>query len=81
MLFLDNAAPDSCCAKRQLHIPTYPRLASTAATVREKTCGETHKPNDPIDPIRETDRLDYYVRTCTYDSPAPIKYIGIYVNM
>ena len=41
MLFLDNAAPDSCCAERPLHIPTYPRLASTAATVREKTCGET----------------------------------------
>ena len=43
MLFLDNAALDSCCAERPLHIPTYPRLVSTAATVREKTCGETEK--------------------------------------
>ena len=46
MLFLDNATLYSCCAKRPLHIPTYPHLVSTAATVREKTCGETHKPND-----------------------------------
>ena len=41
VLFLDNAAPQSCCAEPPLHIPTYPRLTSTAATVREKTCGET----------------------------------------
>ena len=41
MLFLDNAAPDSCCAERPLHIPTYPRLVSTAATVREKTWEQT----------------------------------------
>ena len=34
MLFLDNAAPDSCCAERPLHIPTYPRLAFTAARVK-----------------------------------------------
>ena len=27
-LFFDNAAPDSCCAKRPLHVPTYPRLVS-----------------------------------------------------
>ena len=42
MLFLDNAAPDSCCAERPLHIPTYPRLVSTAATVREKTWEQIH---------------------------------------
>ena len=41
MLFLDNAAQDSCCAERPLHIPTYPRLVSTAATVREKTWEQT----------------------------------------
>ena len=46
MLFLDNAALDSCCAERPLHIPTYPRLASTAATVSEKTCGETDLPTE-----------------------------------
>ena len=50
MLFLDNAAPDSCCAKRPLHIPTYPRLVSTAATVREKTWEQTEKStNRPTD--------------------------------
>ena len=52
MLFLDNAAPDSCCAERPLHIPKHPRLVSTAATVREKTCGETTNPqttNRPTD--------------------------------
>ena len=42
MLFLDNPAPDSCCAERPLHIPTYPRLVSTAATVREKTWEQIH---------------------------------------
>ena len=61
MLFLDNAAPDSCCAERPLHIPTYPRLVSTAATVREKTCGETKSQtkqiNRPTD--RPTDPTDY----------------------
>ena len=46
MLFLDNAAPDSCCAERPLHIPTYPHLVSTAAMVREKTWVQTHKPSD-----------------------------------
>ena len=48
MLFL-NAAPDSCCAERPLHIPTYPRLVSTTATVREKTCGHTKPTNRPTD--------------------------------
>ena len=46
MLFLDNPAPDSCCAKRPLHIPIYPRLVSTAATVREKTCEQIHTQTD-----------------------------------
>ena len=46
MLFLDNAAPDSCCAERPLHIPTYPRLVSTAATVREKTWEQIHTQTD-----------------------------------
>ena len=55
MLFLDNAALDSCCAEPPLHIPTYPHLASTAATVREKTCGETNKP-----PEKQTDRPTDY---------------------
>ena len=54
MLFLDNAAPDSCCAERPLHIPTYPRLVSTAATVREKTWEQihthTHRPTDYNNP-------------------------------
>ena len=44
MLFLDNTAPDSCCAEHPLHIPTCPRLVSTAAKVREKTCRQTYKP-------------------------------------
>ena len=44
MLFLDNAAPDSCCAERPLHIPTYPRLVSTAATVRECGNRDTDRP-------------------------------------
>ena len=48
MLFLDNAAPDSCCAERPLHIPTYPRLVSTAATVLEKTWEQRHKPTDRL---------------------------------
>ena len=46
MLFLDNAAPDSCYAERPLHIPTYPRLVFTAATVREKTKRDTDRPTD-----------------------------------
>ena len=45
-LFFDYDVPDSCCAERPLHIPTYPRLVSTAATVREKTCGQTDKPTN-----------------------------------
>ena len=48
MLFLDNAAPDSCCAERPLHIPTCPRLVSTAATVLEKTWEQRHKPTDRL---------------------------------
>ena len=51
MLFLDNAALDSCCAECPLHIPTYPRLVSTAATVREKTWEQRHRDTD-----RPTDR-------------------------
>ena len=47
MLFLDNAAPDSCCSERPLHIPTYLRLVSTAATVREKRADRpTDRPTD-----------------------------------
>ena len=46
MLFLDNAAPDSCCAERPLHVPTHPRLVSTAATVREKTWEQTDTQTD-----------------------------------
>ena len=55
MLFLDNPAPDSCCAERPLHIPTYPRLVSTAATVREKTCEQIHRQTD-----RPTDKPTDY---------------------
>ena len=55
MLFLDNAAPDSCCAERPLHIPTYPRLVSTAAMVREKTWEQIHTHTD-----RPTDRPTDY---------------------
>ena len=55
MLFLDNAAPDSCCAEHPLHIPTYPRLVSTAATVREKTWKERETQTD-----RPTDRPTDY---------------------
>ena len=55
MLFLDNAAPDSCCAERPLHIPTYPRLVSTAATVREKTWEQTDTQRD-----RHTERPTDY---------------------
>ena len=59
MLFLDNAAPDSCCAERPLHIPTYPRLVSTAATVPEKTWEKTERiTNRPTD--RQTDRPTDY---------------------
>ena len=68
MLFLDNAAPDSCCAERPLHIPTYPRLVSTAATVREKTWEQIHrqtgrpadKPTDYNNPsLRMRARVNY----------------------
>ena len=52
MLFLDNAAPNSCCAERPLHIPTYPRLVSIAATVREKTWEQRHKPTDRLPSLR-----------------------------
>ena len=51
MLFLDNAAPDSCCAERPLHILTFPRLVSTAATVREKMWEQIHTHTH-----RQTDR-------------------------
>ena len=57
MLFLDDAASDSYCAERLLHIPTYLRLESTAATVREKTCGQVHKPTYLL---TETDRPTDY---------------------
>ena len=59
MLFLDNAAPDSCCAERPLHISTYPRLVSTAATVREKTWEQRHRPTDRPT-TRPTDRPTDY---------------------
>ena len=53
MLFLDNAAPDSCCAERLLHIPKNPCLVSTVATVREKTCGQTNPHlNQPTNRLR-----------------------------
>ena len=53
MLLLDNAAPDSCSAECQLHIPTYPRLVSTAAMHGSReTCGQTNRPTN-----RPTDRL------------------------
>ena len=45
MLFLDNAAPDSCCAERPLHIPTSPRLVSRAAT-RKRGNRDTDRPTD-----------------------------------
>ena len=32
----DNAAPDSCCAKRSSYLPTYPRLISTTLSFHEK---------------------------------------------
>ena len=48
-LFFDYDVPDSCCAERLLHIPTYPRLVSTAAMVGEKMYGQIDKPtNRPI---------------------------------
>ena len=73
MLFLDNAAPDSCCAERPLHIPTYPRLVSTAATVREKTWVQTEKPR--ARPTTITPRCacaarvkNYYTYQCRFQS-------------
>ena len=74
MLFLDNAALDSCCAERPLHIPTYPRLASTAATVREKTCGETEKQRNRL---RPTDGLTDYNNPCAAHARARVNYTGI----
>ena len=58
MLFLDNPAPDSCCAERPLHLPTYPYLVFTAATVRGKTCGETKSQTNRLTD-RPTDPTDY----------------------
>ena len=57
MMFLDNAAPDSCCAEHPLHVPTHPRLVFTAATVREKTWEQTNTQTDR--PTTITHRLSH----------------------
>ena len=68
IMFFDNAAPDSCCAEHPLHIPTYPRSVSTAATVREKTCGQTVRQTHTLTD-RPTDRVPTHrptTTTCIY---------------
>ena len=54
MLFLDNAAPDSCCAERPLHIPTFGIYSSHS--FRENVGTETQTD-------RSTTKLSYSTLT------------------
>ena len=65
VLLFDNAAPDSCCAKRSSYLPTYPRLVSTALSFHEKCTHQCKFSPPPVNTLF----FDYDVPdSCTFTS-------------